>query len=288
VPNPFFATTAVTPSGSGRYGGSIDPAWNLNPLPQGGIVTALALRAMAAELDHPDQVLRTLHTTFAAQVTDGPVSVRVELLRQGRSMSHLRAEVANAEGGRGHLTSGIFGSTREGFAFTDLLPPTDVPPPDQCPSFRDPPPPGFDPFPPMPFWVDRVEGRSAFGHPPWEEYVPDRAERSMWYRFDQPPFLDDGTMDPLALVVLADTMPGAVSERVGRLDRRWFAPSIDLTVHLLGACRSPWVLAHNRARFAGDGYASADMALWDCGPDGTTAPRLVAYATQLFLFSFLS
>jgi hypothetical protein len=58
-------------------------------------------------------------------------------------------------------------------------------------------------------------------------------------------------------------------------------------VHLLDVCRSPWVLAHNRARFAGDGYASADMALWDCGEAGTGEPRLVAYATQLFLFSFL-
>ncbi len=47
------------------------------------------------------------------------------------------------------------------------------------------------------------------------------------------------------------------------------------------------MLAHNRARFAGDGYASADIALWDCGEDGAEIPRLVAYATQLFLFSFL-
>jgi acyl-CoA thioesterase len=288
VPNPFLTATAVTPSGPGLYEGFIDPAWNLNPLPQGGIVTALALRAMAAELDHPDQVLRTLHTTFAAQVTDGPVSIAVELLRKGRSMSHLRAEVVNAGSTRGHLTTGIFGSTRDGFAFTDLRPPEDIPPPDACPSFRDPVPPGVEAFPPMAFWAERIEGRSAFGHPPWEEYVPDRAERSMWYRFDDPPFRDDGTMDPLALVVLADTMPGAVNEKVGRQDRNWFAPSIDLTVHLLDVCRSPWVLAHNRARSAGDGYASADMALWDCGDQGQGEPRLVAYATQLFLFSFLS
>ncbi len=39
-------------------------------------------------------------------------------------------------------------------------------------------------------------------------------------------------------------------------------------------------------RHAGDGYASADMALWDCGAEGTEEPRLVAYATQLFLFRF--
>ena len=110
----------------------------------------------------------------------------------------------------------------------------------------------------------------------------------VWYRFDETPRMDDGTVDPFALVVLADSMPGAVGERVGPDQRDWFAPSIDLTVHLLDHCRSTWVLAHNRARFAGDGYASADMALWDCGEDGGDPPRLVAYATQLFLFSFAS
>ena len=138
----------------------------------------------------------------------------------------------------------------------------------------------------MPFWSQLVEGRTIKGHAPWEDFATDRAEHVIWYRFDQTPFLADGTVDPFALVVLADTMPGAVSEKVGRSTRQWFAPSIDLTVHLLDACRSPWVLAHNQARFAGGGYASADMALWDCGPRRDRRPRLVAYATQLFLFSF--
>jgi len=141
-------------------------------------------------------------------------------------------------------------------------------------------------FEPMPFWDQLVEGRAVLGHPPWEDYVPDRAEMAAWHRFDEPPFLDDGTIDPLSLVVLADTMPGAVGEKVGRRGDPWFAPSVDLTLHVLDECRSPWVLCHNRARHAGDGYASADMALWDCGPDCDEAPRLVAYATQIFLFTF--
>jgi acyl-CoA thioesterase len=287
VTNPFLATTTLADVGAGRFEASIDGSWNLRPLPQGGIVSALALRAMADVLGDPTQVLRSLHSTFAAQVADGSVSIEVELLRRGRSMSHLRAEVSNGVGARGHLTTGIFGSTRPGFSFTDLAPPDDRPLPDDCPSFRDPVPAEATGFEPMPFWDQRIEGRSVSGHPPWAEYTPDRAERVMWYRFDHPPYLDDGTIDPLALVVLADTMPGAVGEKVGPQDRMWFAPSVDLTVHLLDVCRSPWVLAHNRARFAGDGYASADMALWDCGHDGTGSPRLVAYATQLFLFSFL-
>lgn len=284
--NAFAATTSVKATGPGRYSAEIDGAWNLNPLPQGGIVTAVALRAMGDQLADPAQALRTVHTAFVAQVADGPVSVVVDLLRRGRSMSHLRAEVTNPGAERGHSTTGIFGAPRAGFSFTDLEPPAGVPGPDDCPSFRDPPPDGATAFAPMPFWTERVEGRAALGHAPWDEYVPERAEKATWHRFDEPPFLDDGTLDPLALVVLADTMPGAVGEMVGPGPRAWFAPSVDLTVHLLDRCHSPWLLAHNRARHAGDGYASADMALWDCGEHGRSSPRLVAYATQLFLFSF--
>jgi acyl-CoA thioesterase len=285
VGNPFLEGTAVRAAGDGLYAAEVEEVWNLKPMPQGGVVTALALRAMAAELADPSQRLRTLHTTFAAQVASGPVDIDVEVLRRGRSMSHLRAEVRNPGTARGHLTTGIFGATRRGFEFTDLRPPAGVPLPADCPSFRDPTPEGVERFETR-FWDERVEGRPALGHPPWEEYVPERAERANWYRFDDPPFLDDGTLDPLALVVLADTMPGAVGEMVGPRDDMWFAPSVDLTVHLLDDCRSPWVLAHNTARYAGDGYASADQALWDCGADGTGQPRLVAYATQLFLFTF--
>jgi acyl-CoA thioesterase len=289
VGSAFFVSTAVEPKGDGRYDAAVDESFNLWPLPQGGIVTALALRAMTEELGDPSERLRTLHTTFVAQVAHGPVHIDVEVLRRGRSMSHLKAEVANEGADRGHITTAVFGRTREGFEFTDLVPPSDIPPPDTCESFRDPPPPDFDgQREPLPFWTEWVEGRAVLGHAPWEDYVPDRAELAAWYRFDDPPFLEDGTLDPLALVVLADTMPGAAGQKVGRQDRPWFAPSIDLTVHLLDDCRSPWVLGHNRARYAGDGYASADMALWDCGPEGIDSPKLVAYATQLFLFSFAS
>lgn len=283
---PFGAATEVEALGDGRYAAELDERWNLRPLPQGGIITAIAVRAMAAELAHAEQRPRTLHTTFAAQVAHGPLEVDVEVLRPGRSMSQVRAEVRNAGAARGHLTTCVFGSPRAGFDFTDLRPPEERPHPADCPSFRDPPPEGFPAFDPMPFWEELVEGRPVLGHAPWDDYVPDRAERAMWYRFDESPVLDDGRLDPLALIVLADTMPGAVGEKIGRENRMWFAPSVDLTVHLLDDCRSNWVLAHNRARYAGDGYASADMALWDCGDDGRGTPRLVAYATQLFLFTF--
>jgi acyl-CoA thioesterase len=291
VPAAFVTETAVRQVGDGRYAAHLAPAWNLRPLPQGGVVTAVALRAMADHLgvdpdsDAASPRLRTLHTTFVGQVAHGELEVDVELLRRGRSMSHLRAEVRNVGAARGHVTTAVFGTSRPGFEFSDVVAPV-VPPPGNCPSFRDPPPPEVPVFDPMPFWASRVEGRAALGHAPWEQYVPETSERAMWFRFDEVPWRPDGTLDPFALVVLADTMPGAVSERVGRSERPWFGPSVDLSVHLLDDCRSDWVLAHNRARHAGDGYASVEMVLWDPGTAARPA-RPVAYATQVLFFTFL-
>lgn len=284
----FGVETAVERVGEGRYAGEIHPVWVLRPMPQGGLVTAIALRALEAELDDPTQTLRTLHTTFAAQVAAGPVEVDVEVLRRGRSMSHLRGEIRNPGAARGHLTTAIFGGPRKGFDFVDLAVPDGVPHPDDCPSFRDPPPPDAGPrFPPLPMWDERVEGRAAIGTPPWEDAVRTSSLRCAWYRYDDPPVGADGTTDPLAAVVVADTMPGAVGERVGPSDEMWFSPSVDLTFHRTGEWRSEWILGVNTARWAGDGYASVDMALWDLGDDCRSEPHLVAYATQLCLFTFL-
>jgi len=278
VGNPFADEVAVEPDAPGRYRATLGPGWNLRPLPQGGIITALALRAMEAELDEAGETLRTLSTMFIGQVADGPLTIDVEVLRRGRSMSHLRAEVCNDGAPRGHVTTAVFGRVREGFAFTDIVPP-DVPPPEECPSFRDPPPPDWPAFEPLPFW-GRVEGRPALGFPPWDDTPRTTSKQAFWYRFDETPWLDDGTIDPAAVVVLADTMPGAVGQRVGRTDRPWFGPSIDLTVHLFAPATEEWLLAVNRARIAGDGYASVEMELWSAG-------ALVAYGTQLMFFAFL-
>jgi hypothetical protein len=158
-----------------------------------------------------------------------------------------------------------------------------VDPPDQLRGFRDPLPEGVElelNRPPMPFWEEVIECRPATGRPPWEPHVDGPAECVYWYRLDHPPLGEDGRLDPLAALVLCDTMPGAVGQKLGPDVGPWFGPSVDFTIHLLGSARPGWLLGHNRARFAGDGYASVEMALWD------PADRsLVAYATQVMFFA---
>jgi acyl-CoA thioesterase len=279
----FAGQTTLSASAevAGRYHVEVSPDWNCPTVPQGGLMSALAARAMQLELAGSVQVLRSITTVYAAPVPAGPVTIDVDVLRRGRSMSQLSATVRAAGSSEvGHTSLGVFGRDRAGFAFTDLAMP-DVPSPEECPSFRDPPPEGVEMGETFRFW-EILEGRPAGGHAPWEDYTPTTSDVATWQRFDQPPRRPDGSLDPLMLVCLADTMPASISERMGRIETMWYPPSADLTVHLLGSPRSEWILCHKRARRAGDGYASIEMALWDPDP----AAGLVAYACQMMYVVF--
>lgn len=289
MPEDPWNATVVTPQGDGRYTATIGPQWMLAVVPQGGVISAIAARAMEAELGidgtAATQKLRTIHGVFASPVPEGPVVIEVQVLRRGRSMSQAQATVRAPDAAAGFTALAVFGGTRPGFTFTELAMP-EVPGPDECPSFRDPPPPesGFEPWEPMPFWVHILEGRPALGHPPWDDSPREKAEVATWYRWEHPPVTADGRLDPLAAIVTVDIMPSAVFEKIGSTgEDQWFGPSADLTVHLFGTATPGWLLAHNRAHQAGDGYASVEMALWD--PRGVEGPELVAWATQQMFFT---
>ena len=275
----FLEQTAVHPSadGSEAFAAFLTDDWNCPLIPHGGVVTAVGVRAMAEALEAPEQRLRSVTSVFVAQVRPGPLAIDVEVLRRGRSISQVAATVRNADESEGHRLLAVFGTSRRGFDFTELRMP-EVPPPHECRSWRDFPP-ELAVGPKFNFW-DHVESRIALGHFPWEEYDPVDSERVYWYRFDEPPIIE-GIIDPLAVVALCDTMPGAVGERVGSGRGEWLPPSADLTVHHFEDTSSEWLLATNRANQAGDGYSSLEIELWD--PAGV----LLACATQVCFFTFL-
>jgi acyl-CoA thioesterase len=274
----FAKQLELASEGAGRYAVDISDDWNCPFVPHGGVVTAVAGRAMERELARPDQPLRSISVCFAGQVRPGPASIQVRVLRRGRSMSQVVADVISAGDDAGLHAMAVFGAERPGFEFTDLSAP-DVAGPEGLPHFRDPRPDGGDDLVHFNFW-DQADGRPATGHAPWEDYVPTTSEHCNWLRFDEPSLRADGSWDPLAVVALCDTMPGAVFERMGRNVPPFFPPSADLTVHLLGEARGDYLLVRNRARHAGDGYASLENEMWD------TRAGLVAYATQVMFFSF--
>jgi acyl-CoA thioesterase len=272
--------------GDGRFSTSISDAWRLAIAPQGGVVAAIAVRAMERVLGHPEQTLRTLTVLFAGVVQGGPVEVDVQPLRRGRSMSQLTATVRNPGAEAGLTAIAAFGAPRRGFEFTELVMP-DVPPADELRGYRDPLPEGIEfefEGEPFPFWEQVIECRPAIATPPWEPFRNGPAEAGFWYRLDHPPLGPDGSLDVAGAIVICDTMPSPVGEKVGRDSGDWFAPSVDFTFHAFRPATPGWLFAHQHARHAGDGYASVESALWD--PSGDDGPALVAYATQVMLFTF--
>lgn len=273
----FTSETAVEciPDQPFRYQARLSADWNAPVFPHGGVVTATALRAMSDALGSSDQPLRSVSAVFVSPVAPGPVDIDVEVLHRGRSLSQVRGQLRSAGQDTGIEATAVYGRTRTGFSLAGRAFPN-VPPREQCPSFRD----NTNSAPTANLWA-RIEAWRARGHAPWDDYQPDSSEQAFWYRYDEHPALGNGQLDPLALIPLCDTMPGAVAERVGSGSPPWIAPSADLTVHILGPAAAECLLGVIRLHHAADGYASAEAEIWD--PE----LGLVAYATQVMFFSFV-
>jgi acyl-CoA thioesterase len=216
---------------------------------------------MVRELDHPTHQIRSATTVYSSAVAAGELDIEIQPLRVGKRMSQLLARVRNVGiDAAGHTTLAVLGEAREGFEFTAARPP-EARPPDQCPPPEEPPS-AADRW--ASSFFEQVETRIVLGFPPWKgDWTGGRAEYIRWMRFRVPPFLENGELDPLALVALADTMPPAVTQYLGPGAPMFFAPSCDLNVHVFGSTREEWVLVRVTCSRAADGYASARARIWD-------------------------
>ncbi len=262
---------------SGRYEAFVSGDWNAPIYPSGGVTTAIALRAMESELGTPELRLRTFSTMFVSTVSGGRILIDVERIRLGRRMSHLRATVRNESEGAGHVVTAAFGEIRDGFEFTYTTMP-DVPMPEDCEGLPEPPP-------GVPRWrssfFDNVDLRRVRSYAAFETgWEGGTAEALRWMRYLETPRRADGCIDPLALVGLADTMPPAIAQFIGPGYPIFHAPSVDLTMRFFADTKEEWVLVKALAHHSGDGYASADVAIWD--RNGT----LLANGAQLMLLRF--
>jgi acyl-CoA thioesterase len=195
-------------------------------------------------------------------------------------MSQVRADVRTAGAAEpGHVVTAAFGEARPGFDFSYLEPPQ-VGPPDLYPLPADPPPgaPAFR----APFFYN-VETRRVRQFASFEtDWEGGRAEAIRWIRYRTAPRLADGRIDPLAYVGLADTMPPSVAQYLGPGYPFFHAPSVDLSMRMLADTDEEWFLGASTCHWAGDGYASADIALWD------GRRRLVAHAAQMMLIRLVT
>ena len=131
--------------------------------------------------------------------------------------------------------------------------------------------------PVRPFF-ENLDMRLAIGAPVWRrDWEAGEARMAFWYRYRVPQRGAAGDLDPLAIPPIADTMPSALARRLGPDHPRFFAPSLDLTVHFLDRGRTDWYLVDVRCPRAREGYATAHADVWDA--DG----HLVAFAAQTMM-----
>jgi acyl-CoA thioesterase len=265
-------------AGPGRYSALVSGDWAAPVHPSGGVTSAVALHAMQTELDLPGQVLRSFSTMFVSTVPSGPMEITVETLRRGRRMSQLRADVrARGGDGPGHVVTAAFGETREGFEFGYAQAP-EAGPPEGYPGFAVPPQGALSFRPPF---FEQVEVRRVRMFASFEvDWEGGRAEAIRWIRYREAPRRADGSIEPLSLIALADTMPPAVAQYLGPGHVFFHAPSVDLSMRLFQPPVGDWILTRTVAHWAGDGYASAEITLWD------ERRRPVGHASQMMLIRF--
>lgn len=261
--------------GPGRYGLEISDAWSFRD-PSGGVLMTVALRAAAIELGDARLRIRSATTLFSSSITSGALVIEVTVLRRGGTAAQLRVNIRNAgSDGPGMDVLATFARSRnEGPSFVQSQAPA-VPPPSECELLETDKPFHGQFVPPI---FSRWETRLAYGSNWWRsDWEPGPARVGRWMRYREPVVLEGGALDPLALPPVIDWMPPSMIQRLGPNFEPFFAPSLDLTVHFLADTTSEWLLLDAETRFAGDGYASASVHVFE--PAGT----LVGYGTQMWI-----
>lgn len=267
----------------GWYTADLPDSWNWQN-PAGGVLMTVAMRAITAEIGDPAFKPVSATTLFCSPVPSGPMEVRVEIIRRGNAAIQVRAALSSTRlPGPGLEVSATYARERPGLDLYGAEPP-DVPPPGDAGLFEEQGPHRVGALP----FLNNLEMRLAQGYPFWsKKFLADHPELkrkeneparfARWYRYLVPQTEADGTLDPLAIPPIADTMPAALANKAGPEARGFRAPSLDLTVHFLDPVKTDWILVATYGRRARAGYASAEAEVW------SDSGKLIAFATQTMM-----
>lgn len=282
VPADFLADTDLCPDPAvaGRFGIDVSPAWNVI-YTFGGMSFGLALRGAERALARDDLALVSAHAVFCEPVAAGPVVVDTTVLRQGRAAAQVHADLrvgappADARSTTPNVAlSAVFGRVDDSpVDFTGIEFPDDVLEPEASP--RPSETSEDSPFGRIRFH-DQVEWRIATPgfDPRATDRAPGPARAQVWMRFLDEPRRPDGTLDPVALAVPADTLGWALFRRTGTSLPPFLVLTLELDLQVLAPTRSRWLLQDVRCQHAGGGFAFGTVELWD------EDRRLVAMASQ--------
>ncbi len=258
--NHLDAETTLRPLGDGRYAVDVSDRWNIGDNPNGGYLTAIAIRALRDLGPHQDPMSVTTH--FLRPGSGGqPGEVRTELVRQGRSVTTARATLT--QGGKDRIEvvaamGDLSGASGHDVDMTIPAPP-DMPPVADCVA-RDTLEQGVSLF-----IAERIDLRvdpamsTAGGS--------EAAEMRAWIRC-----VDERTPDTLSAVLFSDAFAPSIFTRLGRVG---WVPTIELTVHVRRRPAPGWMIGRFVTEDLHDGRLIEDGWLWD------SEGALVARSRQL-------
>jgi acyl-CoA thioesterase len=227
----------------------------------GGLVGALALKSMRRRVA-AERKVRSLLVSFVGPVGPGKFSIHTRVLRSGKAVTHVEAQVVQAEAIR-CVALGSFGGDRESAIRIDPAPRPDMAAPDQALEL-----PYIEGL--TPAFTRHFAYRWALGELPFSG----RGGREIggWIQFREP----TDCLTEEWLVALADAWPTPVLSMLS-------APAAASTVtwemgfvHLerQTCTENDWWAYHSEAASAEQGYVHERGAIWD--PDG----QLAAYSRQ--------
>ena len=275
MPSDLAAATRVQKlkRAPGWYVADVPDDWNYLT-PSGGVLMTVAMRAMAEELGDLELWPVSATTVFMSPVPHGPLEIRVEVLRRGRTASQVRAALSStSRPGPGLEVSATFGRDHEGPDVYGIEPPK-VPAPEQCDDAGDRAVRRGSEVTLRPFFKN-FDIKLAHGPAFWtDDWQAGEAHNAFWYRYRVAQNTPQGVFDPLAIPPIADTMPSSLASKTGPDKPRFYAPSLDLTVHFMDRSAGEWFLVDARTQRARAGYATANAGIWD------ESGKLIAHVTQ--------
>lgn len=257
----FDADTAVEGVGDGAYRGSIAPAWFAPPGPNGGVIAAILLRAIRAEVGDEARTPRSLTVHYLRPPAAGEVRIEVTLERSGRTATTCTARMFQGERPM-TIALCVLGTGWEGVK--DWAPPMpEAPPPEEVEAV------GI-PDGPRPAIFDRLETRVTTGPLPFTGGA--EPVTGGWLRTCEP-----AKMSHELLCLYADAWWPAP---FGVVEEIVLAPTLDLTIHFRGepdpADAEPCLVSF-RSIASADGVFDEEGEVWS--RDG----RLLVQSRQLAL-----
>ncbi len=233
----------------GNHHLTISDNWLQGRTTYGGLSAAICLQAVT--VSHPDlPPLRSAQINFVGPVVDD-ISVTVKVMRQGRSVSYISAEMF---GQQGLVTQAVFcfGLSRESRLNKQFTDKPEVPSAEDSSHFFN--------SKMQPAFAKHYNCKLAKGGHPMTGST--ESEHYIWVQHK-----DKNATDMVALLGIADMPPPAVMPMFEE-----FAPLSSMTwmLNFLTEDTSTddgWWLMRSAAEHAVDGYSSQDMQVWNSNGD---------------------